>query len=71
MLACYSMEFDARRDFFRERLLEDEKEKVKHINLDLEQRVQERTAQLKKTNEYLKKLVYMKSIHGFLESQVI
>ena len=54
MLACYSMEFDARRDFFRERLLEDEKEKVKHINLDLEQRVQKRTAQLNKSNEYLK-----------------
>ena len=53
MLACYAMESYARRDFFLARLLEEEKEKVKHINLDLEQRVQKRTAQLKKTNEDL------------------
>jgi len=53
MFACYSMEFYARRDFFLARLLENEKEKVKDINLKLEQRVQERTAQLKRTNEDL------------------
>jgi signal transduction histidine kinase/CheY-like chemotaxis protein len=53
MFACYSMEFYARRDFYLARLLNDEKEKVKDINLELEQRVQKRTAQLKKTNEDL------------------
>ena len=53
MLACYSIEAYSRRDFVLARLLEDEKEKVKHINLDLENRVQKRTAQLKETNEDL------------------
>ncbi len=53
MFACYSMEYYARRDFFLARLLEDEKEKVNDINLKLEQRVQERTAQLKAANEDL------------------
>ena len=50
MFACYSIEYYLRRDFFLARLLEDEKEKVKNINLELEKRVQKRTAQLNKTN---------------------
>ena len=54
MCASYTIEYYLRRDFFLARLLEDEKEKVKNINLELEQRVQKRTAQLNKSNEYLK-----------------
>jgi len=53
MCASYTIEYYFRRDFFLARLLEDEKEKVKNINLELEQRVQKRTAQLNKTNEDL------------------
>ncbi len=54
MFACYSMEYYLRRDFFQARLLEAEKKKVIEINLDLEKRVQRRTAQLEKTNQELK-----------------
>jgi len=53
MFACYSIEYYLRRDFFLARLLEDEKEKVKNINIELENRVKKRTAQLNKTNEDL------------------
>ncbi len=54
MLACYSIEFYTRRDFFMARLLESEKEKVKAANLALERRVQERTSQLAKAYDDLK-----------------
>jgi len=54
MFAGYSIEYYLRRDFFRACLLEAEKKKVTAINLELENRVEERTAQLKKTNQELK-----------------
>ena len=54
MIACYSIEYYLRRDFMQARLLEAEKKKVTAINLELENRVQERTAQLAKSNEELK-----------------
>ena len=54
MFACYTMEFYARRDFFLARLLEEEKEKVKTINIELESIVQKRTSQLIESNKELK-----------------
>ncbi len=53
MFACYSIEFYARRDFFLARLLEQEQEKVKAVNRELEQRVRERTAELQEKNKAL------------------
>jgi two-component system cell cycle sensor histidine kinase/response regulator CckA len=44
MMACYSIEFYARRDFFLRQQLEIEREKVSKINQDLEERVEKRTA---------------------------
>jgi diguanylate cyclase (GGDEF)-like protein/PAS domain S-box-containing protein len=43
MMACYSIEFYARRDFFLKRLLEIEKDNVNKINEELEERVNKRT----------------------------
>jgi signal transduction histidine kinase/ActR/RegA family two-component response regulator len=54
MIACYSIEYYLRRDFMQAHLLEAEKKKVTEINLKLEDRVQERTAQLVHTNAELK-----------------
>jgi len=54
MIACYSIEYYLRRDFMQACLLEAEKAKVTAINLELENRVRERTAQLQKANEDLK-----------------
>ncbi len=54
MFAGYSIEYYLRRDFIQARLLEIEKRKVTVINLELENRVQDRTAQLLKTNTELK-----------------
>ena len=54
MFACYSIEYFLRRNFVQARLLQAEKKKVTVINLELETRVRERTAQLAKTNEELK-----------------
>lgn len=53
MVACYSFEFYLRRDFIQARLLDTEKKKVQKINMELEERVEERTAQLRKTNKEL------------------
>ena len=53
MIAGYAIEFYARRAYYLNLLLTDEKEKVSAVNLDLEKRVQERTAQLKKINDEL------------------
>ena len=53
MIACYSIEYYLRRDFMQAHLLEVEKKKVSEVNLDLEYRVQERTAQLVDTNQEL------------------
>jgi PAS domain S-box-containing protein len=44
MMACYSIEFYARRDFFLTRQLEIEREKVNKVNQELEERVEMRTA---------------------------
>jgi len=54
MIACFSIEYYLRRDFMQACLLEAEKAKVTAINLELENRVRERTAQLQKANEDLK-----------------
>ena len=54
MFACYSIEYYLRRNFMQARLLESEKKKVSEANLELEDRVLERTAQLVKTNKELK-----------------
>ena len=54
MFACYSIEYYLRKDFLQARLLEAEKKKVVDINLDLEKRVEERTAQMFKSNKELK-----------------
>lgn len=53
MFACYSSEYHARRDFYLVRLLTIEQSKVRAINMELEERVQERTAQLLRSNEEL------------------
>jgi signal transduction histidine kinase len=55
MFACYSIEYYSRRDFMQAHLLDAEKKKVTAVNLGLENRVQQRTAQLVKTNQELKK----------------
>jgi PAS domain S-box-containing protein len=54
MFACYSIEFYSRKDFIQARQLQAEKQKVTDANRELEQRVQERTAQLTRTNEELR-----------------
>ncbi|XPS88735.1 two component system sensor histidine kinase, hybrid [Desulfosarcina variabilis str. Montpellier] len=54
MFACYSIEYYTRRDFFMACKLGQEKEKVRAINLELEERVKQRTQQLVKANEDLK-----------------
>jgi len=53
MFACYSSEYYSRRDFYLVKLLEIEQEKVKSANLELEERVRERTSQLMRSNEEL------------------
>lgn len=50
MLAGYSIELNMRRRFFFSFKLEQEKNKVSHINLELEHRVTERTNQLELAN---------------------
>jgi signal transduction histidine kinase/ActR/RegA family two-component response regulator len=54
MFACYSIEYYTRRDFFMACRLGQEKEKVRAVNLQLEERVRQRTRQLVKANENLK-----------------
>jgi signal transduction histidine kinase len=54
MFACYSIEYYSRRDFMQAHLLDAEKKKVTAVNLELETRVQQRTAQLEKTNQEMK-----------------
>ena len=54
MFACYSIEYHSRKRFKDACLLEAEKKKVTEINAELENRVQERTAQLAKANAELK-----------------
>ncbi|HAJ27149.1 MAG TPA: hypothetical protein DCG53_07890 [Syntrophus sp. (in: bacteria)] len=53
MLACYSIEYHARRDFYMSHLLEREREKVHRNNMELEWRINERTAALIESNNSL------------------
>jgi two-component system cell cycle sensor histidine kinase/response regulator CckA len=53
MLACYSIEFYARRDFFLTQQLEIERETVNKINQDLEERVEKRTVDYRTVNRAL------------------
>jgi signal transduction histidine kinase/ActR/RegA family two-component response regulator len=53
MVACYSIELYARRDFFLVQLLAAEQENVRSANRALEQRVETRTAQLERINREL------------------
>ncbi len=53
MLACYAIEYNARRDFLLVHLLAEEREKVSTINQELEQRVETRTRELRKINRDL------------------
>jgi len=53
MLACYSIELYARRDFYLVHLLAGEQAKVSAANRDLEQRVQKRTIELEAANQDL------------------
>ena len=53
MFACYSIEFYSRRDFMQAHLLKAERKKVTAINMELENRVEERTAQLLNINREL------------------
>lgn len=55
MLAGYSMELNTRKRFFSGFRLEQEKNKVNQINLELDQRVRERTLALSTANEQLKR----------------
>ena len=53
MLACYFIEFYARRDFFLTQQLEIEREKVSSVNQELEERVKKRTADYQIINRTL------------------
>ena len=53
MIVCYYFEHYSRRDFFLVNILKNEQKKVLLINNELEQRVIERTEQLKVTNDEL------------------
>ncbi len=53
MLACYSIEFYARRDFFLTQQLEIEREKVNKVNRELEERVEKRTTDYQIINRTL------------------
>jgi signal transduction histidine kinase/ActR/RegA family two-component response regulator len=54
MIACYSMERYARREFFMTRLFAEERKKVTLANTLLERRVRDRTADLERINRDLK-----------------
>ena len=66
MLACYAIEYFARKDFFLARLLENEQQKVKAANRELERRVADRTAQLMRANEELREEI---NAHKRLETE--
>ncbi len=55
MAAAYFIEYTDRRDFVNTILLEQEKDRVKQANLELEKNVQERTVELSSKNEELEK----------------
>ena len=53
MAACYSIEYYTRKNYIQSSLLNSEKKKVLNANIDLEERVVERTMQLVKMNNEL------------------
>ncbi|MBT3256065.1 MAG: response regulator [Deltaproteobacteria bacterium] len=53
MFVCYSIESYTRKNFYMARRLESEQQNVIRLNQDLEQRVQERTAEIGQTNQKL------------------
>jgi HD-GYP domain-containing protein (c-di-GMP phosphodiesterase class II) len=53
MMACYAIEFYARRDFLMNQQVEEEREKVSRINEELEDRVKQRTEDYKNLNQAL------------------
>ncbi len=53
MAACYSIEYYTRKNYIQSSLLNSEKKKVLNANIDLEERVVERTMQLVKINNEL------------------
>ncbi len=53
MMACYAIEFYARRDFFMQKALENERENVSRINEQLEDRVVKRTDDYRILNQAL------------------
>lgn len=57
MMACYAIEFYARRDFFMQQQLEIEKEHVNTVNKELEERVRERTMDYQILNKALQQEV--------------
>jgi PAS domain S-box-containing protein len=54
MFACYSIQLNSRKEFLQAQLLENEKKKVHFANLELENKVEQRTGQLLKANNVLK-----------------
>ncbi len=57
MMSCYAIEFYARRDFFMKQQLEIERENVKKINKELEDRVIKRTADYQIVNQALEQKI--------------
>lgn len=55
MCSCYAMEYYNRKDFLMARMLEQEQKKVVKLNLDLENKVSERTSEIRKINTDLEK----------------
>jgi diguanylate cyclase (GGDEF)-like protein len=66
MLACYSIEFYARRDYFLTQQLEIEREKINQVNQELEERVEKRTADYQIINRALEQEIVS---HKKAESQ--
>ncbi|MBN2416607.1 sensor histidine kinase [bacterium] len=61
MAACYLLELYARRDFYLEKKLEEERERVAELNRTLETRIAERTRQI--TRALSEKEVLLKEVH--------
>ena len=57
MIICYSSELLSRKSFILNKLLKNEEIKIRDLNEHLEQKIQDRTFELQKTNDDLKKLI--------------
>jgi diguanylate cyclase (GGDEF)-like protein/PAS domain S-box-containing protein len=66
MLACYSIEYYARRDFFLRQRLKIEQKKVNNVNQELERRVEKRTTDYQIINSALQQEI---TRHKLAESQ--